>query len=157
MITRHHQGCVLNEHDIDPLKPSSVQISRRFPTSRERVFDAWLDPGRVSRFLFATGGNTVADVRIDARVGGAFQITTRNDHEHISHIGIYHVINRPRTLCFSLSVPRFSLQWSRVRVELLSVPGGCELNLFHTQLPRSDLESSKAEWEEMLDRLLTRI
>jgi uncharacterized protein YndB with AHSA1/START domain len=92
-------------------------------------------------------------VRIDARIGGAFQITTRRDDEHVSHIGIYHLINRPRTLTFTLSVPRYSLQWSRVRVELVSVPGGCELNLFHTQLVKSDVESARVEWLETLDRL----
>lgn len=140
----------MNEHERNSSTASDVQISRGLSTSRERVFDAWLHPDQARRFLFRSTDSTAVEARIDARIGGAFQITVRRGQDSLNHIGIYHAMTRPHSLSFSLSVPRYSLQWSRVRIELLSVPGGCELNLFHTQLRMSDVESYRAGWLESL-------
>ncbi len=74
--------------------------TRRFDFPIERVFDAWLDPSKASKFLFVTPTGKMVRVEIDARVGGSFNIT-RCDGEDIEHIGTYLEIDRPRRLVFS--------------------------------------------------------
>ena len=51
--------------------PGTIVITRRFDFSIERVFDAWLDPAKASKFLFATPTGQLVRVDIDARVGGS--------------------------------------------------------------------------------------
>lgn len=52
--------------------PGTIIITRRFDFSIERVFDAWLDPAKASKFLFTTPTGKMVRVEIDARVGGSF-------------------------------------------------------------------------------------
>ena len=71
----------------------------RFYFSIERVFDAWLDPSKASKFLFATPTGKMVRVEIDARVGGSFVIT-RRDGEDVGHVGdLSWEIDRPRPAC----------------------------------------------------------
>ena len=69
----------------------------RFDFSIERVFDAWLDPAKASKFLFTTPTGKMVRVEIDARVGGSFNIT-RRDGEDVEHVGTYVEIDRARRL-----------------------------------------------------------
>jgi uncharacterized protein YndB with AHSA1/START domain len=45
----------------------TVSLTRTFAATPERVFDAWLDPAQVRRFLFATPDGEVQTVETDAR------------------------------------------------------------------------------------------
>jgi uncharacterized protein YndB with AHSA1/START domain len=40
---------------MKPAQNLSVCVVRRFSASPERVFDAWLDPAMVGRFMFGPG------------------------------------------------------------------------------------------------------
>ena len=120
--------------------PGTIVITRRFDFSIERVFDAWLDPAKASKFLFATPTGQMVRVDIDARVGGSFNIT-RRDGDDVEHIGTYLEIDRPRRLVFTFSVPKFSAQITRVSIDLKPLPTGCELTLTHEGVLPEWLES----------------
>ena len=62
-------------------------VITRLGFSIERVFDAWLDPSKASKFLFATPTGKIVRVEIDARVGGSF-IIARRDGEDVEHVGL---------------------------------------------------------------------
>jgi uncharacterized protein YndB with AHSA1/START domain len=132
---------------------STIEVTRRFATSPERLFDAWLDQSKAREFLFASEGGRIVDLKIDPKVGGTFTVTDRRANRDVDHLGVFHVVKRPRTLVFGLSIPRYSVQWSRVHIEILSAPGGSHLNLIHAQVSPADVESTRAEWAWILDRL----
>jgi uncharacterized protein YndB with AHSA1/START domain len=46
-----------------------VRVIHRFRASPERVFDAWLDPEKAGKWLFATASGQMVRVDIDARIG----------------------------------------------------------------------------------------
>lgn len=130
-----------------------VVVTRYFDFPIERVFDAWLDPARASKFLFATPSGTMVRVDIDARVGGTFNLTDRRDGEDVEHVGTYLEIDRPRRLVFTFGVPKYSSQMTRVTIELKPVGTGCELTLTHEGILPKWLDKSREGWGKIMDTL----
>ena len=132
---------------------SIVRVTHRFKAPQERVFDAWLDPKKAGKFLFATPTGTLVHVDIDSRVGGRFVIVDRRDGEDIEHTGEYLEIERPRRLVFTISVPKFSALSTRVAIDIVARDLGCELTLTHEGVLPEYLERSKAGWAMILEKL----
>jgi uncharacterized protein YndB with AHSA1/START domain len=128
-------------------------VSRRFDASPERVFDAWLDPEKAGKWLFATPTSQMVRVEIEARVGGAFNFTDRRDGEDVEHVGTYVEIDRPRRLVFTFGVPKYSNQITRVTIDIKPLPTGCELTLTHDGVPAEWFEQTREGWGKILDAL----
>ena len=136
-----------------PNHPQSLTVTRRFDFPMERVFDAWLDPTRVGKWLFATPTGTIVRADIDARVGGGFIITDRRDGEDVEHVGTYLEIDRPRRLAFTFGVPQYSELMTHVRIDLRPVPGGCELTLTQQDTPAEWVERARDGWGKIIGAL----
>ncbi|MEJ2086280.1 MAG: SRPBCC family protein, partial [Acidobacteriota bacterium] len=120
--------------------------------SAECVFDAWLDPEKAGRFLFATADGEMVRVEIDARVGGRYSIVDRRDGQDVEHVGEYLEIERPRRLVFTLQVPFYSEEVDRVTVQIEPTDGGCDLTLIHETAPRW-ADAAVEGWSGILDSL----
>jgi uncharacterized protein YndB with AHSA1/START domain len=131
----------------------TLQVTRNFAASPERVFDAWLNPAMARRFLFATPTGEMVRVEIDARVGGKFLIVRRSDGEDVEHVGEYLVIERPRRLVFTFAVPKFSAQSTQVTIEIAATAGGCTLTLTHEGVLPEWAERTQEGWGMILDGL----
>ncbi len=132
--------------------PVKVRVTRRFSAPPERVFDAWLDPEKAGRFLYATEEGEMVRVEIDARVGGRYSIVERRDGQDVEHTGEYLEIDRPRRLVFTLQVPLYSEEVDRVTVEIEPADGGCELTLVHETSPEWADQSGDG-WKMILGAL----
>jgi uncharacterized protein YndB with AHSA1/START domain len=131
-----------------------VRISHRYAFPPERVFDAWLDPARAAKFLFATPTGTVVRCEIDARVGGEMVIVDRrSDMGDTEHLGKFVEIDRPRRLVFDFAVPAYEAAWTRVTVEIAPTSEGCELTLTHDGVLTSYAEQTKGGWNMILENL----
>lgn len=137
---------------MNTARPPEVRVSRRYAHAPERVFDAWLDPGSACKWLFATPTGRMVRAEIDPRVGGKFVLTDRRDGEDVEHAGEYLEIDRPRRLGFTFSVPKYSSDAARVRIEIAVHGDGCELTLSQEIQPAwADLASSiEAGWTGIL-------
>lgn len=128
---------------MTPAKPPLlIRVTHRFDASAERVYDAFLDPSKASRFLFATGTGQVTRCELDARVGGAFTIVDRRHGEDVLHTGKYLELERPRRLVFTFAVPKYSPDSDRVTLDLVPRGRGCELTLTH------EMGAEHAQWQE---------
>jgi uncharacterized protein YndB with AHSA1/START domain len=123
--------------------PVLVRVTRRYGASAERVFDAFLDPSKAGRFMFATPAGQMVRAEVDARVGGRYVFTDRRDGEDVEHTGEYLEIDRPRRLVFSFSVDAFATDGDRVSIDIVPLDSGCELTLTHEMKP---------EWAEYAGR-----
>ena len=128
-------------------------VTRRLNASPERVFDAWLDPEKVMKWMFPNGD--IVRVEIDARVGGWFSFVDRREGEEVDHRGEYLEIDRPRRLVFTWGMPQVSPDFDRVTVEVVPLETGSELTLTHEMSAEwaDYLESTKDAWTTMLDAL----
>ncbi|MDH3403796.1 MAG: SRPBCC domain-containing protein [Acidobacteriota bacterium] len=132
--------------------PVEVRVTRRFNAPPERVFDAWLDPEKAAKFLYATEEGEMVRVEIEARVGGRYSIVERRDGQDVDHTGEYLEIDRPHRLVFTLQVPLYSEAVDRVTVEIEPAGGGCELTLVHETSPEWADQSGEG-WSMILDSL----
>src|SRR5258708_4243484 len=133
--------------------PVTVRVARHFDAAAERVFDAWLDPKRAGKFLFATVTGRMVRVEIDARIGGRFAFVDRRDGEDIEHVGEYLEIDRPRRLVFTFAVPKFSAQSTRVTIDIVPAAAGCPLTLTHEGVLPDYAGPTEEGWTGILYRL----
>jgi uncharacterized protein YndB with AHSA1/START domain len=114
-----------------PTNPVVARVNRYFDATPERVFDAWLDPQRAGKFLFATPTGEMVRAEIDPRVGGSYTFIDRREGEDAEHTGEYLEIDRPRRLVFTLSVEKYAQYADRVTVDIVPLDSGCELTISH--------------------------
>jgi uncharacterized protein YndB with AHSA1/START domain len=136
---------------------STVRVERRFDAPPERVFDAWLAPAMIGRFMFgpALRDEEVLRIDVDAQVGGAFSFLVRRQGQEIDHIGHYLEIDRPRRLAFTWGIVGESTEQSRVDIEITPLATGCDLVLVHQMDPKwaSYADRVRVGWSTMLDAL----
>ena len=130
-----------------------VRVQHSFPSTPERVFDAWLDPAIARRFLFATPTGEVVRCEIDPRVGGTFRIVDRRKGQDVEHVGAFLEIERPRRLAFEYAVEGGDK--SRVELDLVPSAAGCEAAVTHELHPdwADFAERSEEAWTKMLQEL----
>jgi uncharacterized protein YndB with AHSA1/START domain len=100
--------------------PILVQVAREFDASPERVFDAWLNPDLVGRWMIgpALREETVLRIAVDPRAGGRFSFLVLRDGQEIDHVGEYLVLARPHRLVFTWGVAAIAEGDSRVTVNV---------------------------------------
>jgi uncharacterized protein YndB with AHSA1/START domain len=131
-----------------------VRVTRRFEAPPERVFDAWLDPAKARRFLFATPDGEMVVCEIDARVGGKFDLTERRpEMGDVKHVGEYLAIEPPRLLVFTFAVPQYEPAVTRVRIEIEPDGAGSRLTLIHTDVLPDWAEQTNQGWTMILESL----
>jgi uncharacterized protein YndB with AHSA1/START domain len=136
-----------------PPQKAIVQVTRRFSASAERVFDAWLDPNTVGKWLFATPTGKMGKVQIEARAGGSYLIVENREGADVEHIGEYVEIDRPRRLVFTLKVPKYSQESTKVTIEIRTLEAGCELTLTHEGVLPDYIASTTSGWNMILKQL----
>jgi uncharacterized protein YndB with AHSA1/START domain len=138
---------------IDAQTTRTVRVTHRFAAKAERVYDAFLDPDKAARFLFATPTGQIVRCDIDARVGGAFSIVDRRNGEDVTHAGTYVELDRPHRIVFTFLVEKYSSERSKVTIDIRPLPRGCELTLTH-EIPAAFAafeERTRSGWEAILD------
>jgi uncharacterized protein YndB with AHSA1/START domain len=130
-----------------------IRIARHFDASAERVFDAWLDPEKAGRWLFATPTGEMLRVEIDARVGGRFLFVERRDGADMEHMGEYLEMDRPKRLVFTFAVPKLSPLYTRVSIDIVAARSGCELTLVHEGVLPEYEARVQSGWSEILNGL----
>jgi uncharacterized protein YndB with AHSA1/START domain len=127
-----------------------VLVSRSIDASPEVVFDAWLDPELIRRWMLQGPSNEICQVRSDRVVGGAFSIIERAGDEVIDHYGRYLEFERPNKLVFSLRVPKHFSGESLVTVGIEPAVHGCDVTLTQTGVLPEDTQHA---WRHKLESL----
>ena len=125
--------------------PIQAVVFHRFAVPAERVFEAWLDPEWIGRWMY---GPAVRDERIvrlslEPRVGGKFSFVVDRQGTEVDHVGEYLEIDHPRLLVFTWATRDSLPDTSRVIVEIAPHGDGCELTLTHVM---------GADWAAFADR-----
>lgn len=131
---------------------TGVTVTHRFAASAERVYDAWLDPKTVRKFLYTTATGEIVRCDVDGRVGGKYTIVDRRNGEDVLHEGTYLELERPRRIVFTVRVPKYSPDEDRVTIDIKPLAQGCELTLT-TQTADEWADDTQRGWAMLLDVL----
>jgi uncharacterized protein YndB with AHSA1/START domain len=127
-----------------------VRITHDFECSPEVIFNFWVDPARMKRWLFLGPTSEIREVLNEPRAGGRFSIRERNQGETIDHFGVYEEVERPRLLEFTLHVPQHFSGVTKVRIELAPAANGCRMIFTQTGVAA---EVTEGPWRMMFDTL----
>lgn len=132
-----------------------IRVEKRFRHSRERVFDAFLDPVRVGEWLFHTPNGIMEQTDYDPRPGGAFAIFERRGADLARHFGRFVEIQRPERVVFDFWVDEAPDQPTRVTVTFAADGEGCLATLTHDLAPAwaAWAERTTAGWTMILNSL----
>lgn len=132
-----------------------LQVSRTIPHPPEKVFDAWLDPDTMARFMVPGEGMTVPEARADAREGGRFLIVMRPpEGDDLPHQGTYRKIERPRQLVFTWESPYSTVENSTVTLDFAPEGDGTLVTLTHVRFESEQMRDNHAAgWGAILASL----
>ena len=115
----------------DLMNDLKVELTQVVKAPRDRVFDAWLDPKMLTRFMAPAPNMSVPRAETDPREGGRFLVVMRAGDTDMPHEGTYTVIDRPNRLAFTWESPHSTVEGSTVTLDFTEVPGGTEIHLVH--------------------------
>ncbi|MCV0424702.1 MAG: SRPBCC domain-containing protein, partial [Roseibium sp.] len=125
----------------------------KFSAPVERVFEAWLDPDTLARFMTPGPGMTVPKATTDPKVGGTFEIIMQAGDQQIPHKGIYREISRHSRLVFTWESP-FSEPDSVVTLDFVDAAGETELTLTHVKFPSQESrDNHEGGWNRIVECL----
>jgi uncharacterized protein YndB with AHSA1/START domain len=132
----------------------TLSITRTLKASPDAVYNAWLDPAVIRRFMAGGADQRVTEARTDPRVGGSFRIVMTSDKE-IAHQGVYRDLVPHSLIRFSWESP-YSPADSEVTIRLAPVAGGTEITLSQVKfLSEAARDGHKGGWTMILERLET--
>lgn len=138
-------------------RPIIVKVVRRFSVPAERVFDAWLDPAWLGRWMFgpAVRDEEIVRLTVDAKVGGKFSFVVRRKGQEFDHVGEYLELCRPTRLGFTWGMREQLPETSRVTIDLAPAGHGCEFTLTHEMDPKwADFaDRTRQGWTHMVEKL----
>ena len=127
-----------------------LTVRREIAAPAKELFDAWLDPAKLSAFMRPSDTKRSA-VKVDPRVGGAFEIVMHTPSGAVPHTGTYREIDRPRRLVFTWNSPYAKDIDSLVTVEFRAAGKGTEIVLTHEGLPSKEAVTGHTKgWSDIL-------
>ncbi len=152
----------MNTHPL-----ADVRVIHRFKAPPVRVFDAWLDPDAIGRWLLASSpDDDIIHIDRDPHVGGKFSFKVRRTGQEIDHVGEYRELARPQRLVFTFDVvgggapasggapgEARAREPSVVTIDLAPAGTGTELVLSHDGVPPEMRDKTRQGWITILDEI----
>ena len=131
-----------------------LTVTQVIPAAAKDVFEAWLDPKALARFMKPGDGMADARVEVDAREGGAFLIAMRAGDQELPHRGEYKTISKYDRLVFTWE-SNFTVPGSTVTIDFKEIAANqTELTLHHVGFPNEEArDNHQGGWGRIVDGL----
>jgi uncharacterized protein YndB with AHSA1/START domain len=132
-----------------------LTITKTIPAAPQVVFDAWLSPEALAKFMTPMEGMSVPKAESDAREGGDFLVVMKAGDQEMPHNGTYKTINKYKELAFTWNNP-FNDTESLVTLNFSETGSGeTELTLHHSGLPSEESrDNHQGGWTHIADSLV---
>lgn len=130
----------------------SLTCRRTIKASPEQIYNAWLDPAMMTRFMSPRPDMHVAEARSDAREGGRFFVLMVGDKEY-PHEGAYKELTPFSRIVFTWEAP-WSAPDTQVELVLNPVADGTEVVLTHVKFMSDESRDNHEKgWNGILGKL----
>mgnify|MGYP001098834655 CR=1 FL=1 len=131
----------------------NLKVSKTVNAPIESVFNAWLDPEMLAKFMTPGEGVTVPRAENDPRVGGSFHITMLAGDKEMPHSGEYLTID-PHSLLIFTWQSSHSIDGSTVSLNFSEVEGGTNVELTQVKFLHEEARDSHlGGWTSILNAL----
>lgn len=131
----------------------SLKVSRRIPAPAQRLFDAWLDPEMLMKFICPDHGMGVKSAETDPRVGGKYSIIMLGESGEIPHWGAYQEITPHSRIVFTWE-SAYSIPGSTVTLTFEETDGGTDVTLLHERFLNEEMRDNHEKgWTSILAKL----
>jgi len=132
----------------------TLKIDKIIHAPIEKVFDAWLNPTILAKFMIPMPDMPTPDVENDAREGGTFTIIMHVGKDNLPHTGEYLEIKRPQKLVFTW-VSHRSVDGSVVTLNFTKIDDNrTHVALSHVKFVDEEARKDhEAGWGHILDTL----
>jgi uncharacterized protein YndB with AHSA1/START domain/DNA-binding HxlR family transcriptional regulator len=130
-----------------------IKVSRTIKAPMKSVYNAWLDPTMLAKFMIAGEGMTVPRAETDAREGGRFSIIMAAGDQELPHSGEYQKLEPFSKIKFTWESP-FSVEGSTVTLNFTEVDEGTYIELVHVKfLDEESRNNHELGWVAILKQL----
>jgi len=138
----------------EALDELQLTVTRKIPAPREKVFDAWLSPRMMEKFMRPGGSDMSPEVSNDPVKGGRFNILMKTEEKEIPHAGTYLEIDPHSRLAFTWESPH-SRDDSVVTIDFAEPePGVTEVTLYQIRFRSEDARNGHvAGWTAIMNCL----
>lgn len=131
----------------------TLTTSRKINATPEAVFNAWLDPEMLARFMMPGSGMTVPSVKTDAKVGGHFEIIMRVADQELPHGGEYKEITPHSRIVFTWQSAS-SVDDSTVTLRFTPNGDGTDVELKQVKFANEQMRDNHfGGWNNILSKL----
>lgn len=131
----------------------SLTVERTIAAPQDKVFQAWLDPEMMKKFMLAGPGMSVPSASVDAREGGTFQLVMKMADTEIPHSGTYKEISPHERIVFTWVSP-YSADGSEVTLTFAPKNGGTHVTLTHVRFVDEESRANhEGGWSRILETL----
>jgi uncharacterized protein YndB with AHSA1/START domain len=131
----------------------TLKVTRKIPAAPEGVFNAWLDPKMLAKFMCPDHGMGVKSAETDPRTGGAYQIVMIGQDSEIPHWGEYLEITPHSRIAFTWQ-SEYSIEGSVVTLGFEPTSGGTEVTLTHERFLSEEMRDNHEKgWASILVKL----
>lgn len=143
---------LLTEKDKE-MAELELTTSRVINAAPETVFNAWLDPEMMAKFMIPAQGVAVPEAKADPVVGGRFSVLMRAGDKDMPHGGEYKEIDPHSRIVFTWESP-FSVDDSTVTLTIAPSGSGTEITLHHVKFADEEQrDNHNGGWTSILAKL----
>jgi uncharacterized protein YndB with AHSA1/START domain len=113
-------------------------VRRRMPAPREIVYQAWIDPEGIRKWM-CPGDVVSAEAVLDVRVGGSFRIIMRAKDRVHEHTGMYQIVDPPAKLAFTWCGLENPAEITLVTVEIVARGDESDLVITHERFTKAEV------------------
>ena len=142
-------------NEAETLNELELTVTRTFAASREKVFNAWLSPSTLAKFMRPCDGEGMdARVENDPVTGGRFSIVMKLEDREVPHAGTYLELAPFSRLKFTWESP-FSRDDSVVTIDLVEIDKATtELRLHQVRfVSESARDGHIGGWDRILGQM----